>query len=71
MNSSLVTADGTTHLKILILALLASIIVTWVGISARATATNGKSEHQRIERSISNPAVPRVVPRTGDSSDLA
>jgi hypothetical protein len=66
MNSSLISADGTTHLKILVLALLAGIIVMWVGINARGAATVDRSGEPRIERSISNPDVPRAAPpRTG------
>ena len=37
MNSSLVTADMTTHLKILAVALLAVILVMWIAVGARMT----------------------------------
>jgi len=37
MNGSLITADGTTHIKILVVSLLASILVVWVGLSAHLT----------------------------------
>lgn len=37
MNHSLVTADRTTHLKIVAVSLLAAIAVIVVGISARMT----------------------------------
>ena len=37
MNSSLVTADVTTHLKIITLALLAVILVMWIAVGARMT----------------------------------
>ena len=36
MNSSIIMADRTTHLKIVIVSLLASILLLWVGIGARA-----------------------------------
>ena len=66
MNSSLISADATTHLKILVLAMLAGIIVMWIGINARGAATADRSEDRRIGRSISKPDVPRVgPPRTG------
>jgi hypothetical protein len=68
MNSSLVTADGTTHLKILIVSLLAGMIVMWIGISARTAATDGFSDTPRTERSLSKPGVPRVVPRERQSA---
>ena len=37
MNSSLVTADVTTHLKIVTVALLAVILVMWIAVGARLT----------------------------------
>ena len=37
-NSSLYTADRTTHLKIVALSLLASIVVLLVGITAHTTS---------------------------------
>ena len=35
MNSSLVTADRSTHLKIVVIALLAATLAVWIGITAR------------------------------------
>jgi hypothetical protein len=70
MNSSLISADGTTHLKILVISLLASIFVVWVGISGRSTATNSSSEDQRIERPVSRPADLPVGPRIIEKSAL-
>ena len=35
MNSSLYTADRTTHLKIVVVGLAAAIMITVIGISAR------------------------------------
>ena len=52
MNSSLIMADRTTHLKILTVSLLASILLLWVGISARSVATTSVSKGPRIERSM-------------------
>jgi hypothetical protein len=40
-NSSLITADRATHLKIVVVALLASIIVMVVGIAARPQVDAG------------------------------
>ncbi len=42
-NSSLVTADRATHLKIVVVALLASVTVMVIGISARPQADVGAS----------------------------
>ncbi len=39
-NSSFFTADQTTHLKIVVVSLLASIVVLAVGIAARPQATD-------------------------------
>ena len=39
MNHSLVTADRTTHLKIVAVSLVAAIAVIVVGITARVTVT--------------------------------
>jgi hypothetical protein len=39
-NSSFFTADRTTHLKIVVVSLLASIAVMVVGIAARPTASD-------------------------------
>ena len=40
MNHSLMTADRTTHLKMVVVSLVAAIIVVVVGISARLTDTS-------------------------------
>src|SRR5262249_51568849 len=40
-NSSLITADSATHLKIVVVALLASVTVMIVGIAARPQVDNG------------------------------
>jgi len=34
MNSSLVTADPATHLKILAVSILAAMLLIWIGIAA-------------------------------------
>ena len=43
MNHSLVTADRTTHLKIVAVSLMAAIAVIMVGITARITDTGTAS----------------------------
>ncbi len=40
-NSSLITADRATHLKIVVVALLASVVVMVVGIAARPQTDAG------------------------------
>ena len=68
VNSSLVTADSTTHLKILIVALLAAMAVVWIGISVRSTANSPGDS--RIERSISKPDAPGTASRNNTGSSL-
>jgi hypothetical protein len=43
-NSSFFTADRTTHLKIVVVSLLASIVVLVVGIAARPQADAGMQQ---------------------------
>ena len=38
MNHSIYSADRTTHLKVVVVALVAGIVVAGLGISARATS---------------------------------
>jgi hypothetical protein len=38
-NSTIFTADRTTHLKIVVISLVASILIIVVGIAARTTTT--------------------------------
>jgi hypothetical protein len=40
MNSSMFTADRTTHLKIVVVSLVCAILVAGVGIAARVTDNN-------------------------------
>jgi hypothetical protein len=44
-NTSIVTADSRTHLKIVVVSLIASIAVVAIGISARATAPEATTAH--------------------------
>lgn len=57
MNSSLVTADAGTHLKIVSVALLAAILVIWVGIGARVA--------------VGSSSVPGIVERTSEPASQA
>ncbi len=41
MNHSIYSADRTTHLKIVVVALVAAIMVAGFGIAARSTADEG------------------------------
>lgn len=45
MNHSIHSADRATHLKIVVIALVAGIVVTGLGISARTTADYSQTAH--------------------------
>jgi len=48
MNHSIYSADRTTHLKIVVVALVAGIAVAGLGISARISADDGYTQTARI-----------------------
>jgi len=48
MNHSIYSADRATHMKIVVVALVAGIAVAGLGISARLTADNGYSQTARV-----------------------
>jgi hypothetical protein len=56
-NSSFFTADRTTHLKIVVVSLLASIAVMVVGIAARPQVTAGSTQ----QASVYKPAKPLMA----------
>ena len=45
MNHSIQSADRSTHLKIVVVALVAGIVVTGLGISARSNADYSQTAH--------------------------
>jgi len=49
MNCSLISADCGTHTKIVIVALLASILVVWIGINARISGGVAPSTNRTAE----------------------
>jgi hypothetical protein len=60
MNHSLVTADRTTHLKIVALSLVAAIAVILVGVTARVT-DNGASASLQAHGPVLKAGKPAVV----------
>ena len=50
MNDSLITADASTHMKIVAVSLLAAILVIWIGISARSMPAAIFAAEPRVER---------------------
>ena len=66
MNSSLIAADRTTHLKIVATALLAGTLVVLIGISARISTAGTSSTNPRLERHLTKPSPPPAkLPNTG------
>ena len=49
MNSSLATADRTTHLKVVVVALIAAILVVTAGIAARVTSIDTETARVRTQ----------------------
>ena len=48
MNHSIYSADRATHMKIVVVALIAGIAVAGFGISARLTAEDGYAQTARV-----------------------
>jgi hypothetical protein len=48
MNHSIYSADRATHMKIVVVALVAGIAVAGLGISARLTTESGYSQTARV-----------------------
>jgi hypothetical protein len=48
MNHSIYSADRSTHLKIVVVALVAGIAVAGLGITARATSNDGSTQTARV-----------------------
>ena len=49
MNSSLATADRTTHLKVVVVALIAAILIVAGGIAARVTSVDTETARVRTQ----------------------
>ena len=48
MNHSIYSADRSTHLKIVVMALVAGIVVAGLGISARATSQDSYAQAAHV-----------------------
>ena len=48
MNHSIYSADRATHLKVVVVALIAGIAVAGLGIAARATSDDGYTQTARV-----------------------
>ena len=63
MNHSIYSADRTTHLKIVVVALVAGIMVAGFSIAARTTSDEGLTQTARVLKA----GKPVVVTSTGNS----
>ena len=61
MNHSLVTADRTTHLKIVAVSLVAAIAVIMVGVTARVTDTSGATAKYEAGAPVLKAGKPAVI----------
>jgi len=61
MNHSLVTADRTTHLKIVAVSLVAAIAVILVGITARVTDDSSASANLQAHGPVLKAGKPAAV----------
>ena len=68
MNHSLATADRTTHLKVVVVALLAAIIVVAVGITVRFTAMDTETARVRTQSIVVKAGTPAAFTRTDTPS---
>jgi hypothetical protein len=48
MNHSIYSADRSTHLKVVVVALVAGIVVVGLGISARVVSEDGYTQTARV-----------------------
>jgi hypothetical protein len=48
MNHSIYSADRSTHLKVVVVALVAGIVVAGLGISARTSSDDGYAQSARV-----------------------
>jgi hypothetical protein len=64
MNYSLATADRITHLKIVIVALIAAILVVTAGIAARVTSIDTETARVRTQGVVVKAGTPTAYSRT-------
>jgi hypothetical protein len=63
MNYSLATADRTTHLKVVIVALVAAILVVTAGIAARVTSVDTETARVRTQGVVVKAGTPTAYTR--------
>ena len=68
MNFSLFTCDRTTHLKIVAMALIASIVVIAVGIHARTGDAGGLTADAKTSGMVVKAGKPAIYSARGDAA---
>ena len=68
MNHSLMTASRTTHLKIVVVALMAAIVVVAVGIATRVTAMDSETARIRTQGVVVKAGKPAAYSTTDSPS---
>jgi hypothetical protein len=67
-NSTIFTADRTTHLKIVVVSLVASIAIIVVGIAARTTSTADTTARIQTAGPAMKAGKPTAITRTETST---
>jgi hypothetical protein len=68
MNSSLFTCDRSTHLKIVVVSLVAAIVVALVGINARVSETSNLVAGAKTRGTVVKAGKPAVYSTRDDST---
>jgi len=65
-NSSMLTADRNTHLKIVVVSLICATLVAGIGVAARVT--DGTTGNGRLEATVIKAGAPVTASATGANS---
>jgi hypothetical protein len=65
-NSSMLTADRNTHLKIVVVSLICATLVAGIGVAARVT--DGTTANGRLEATVIKAGAPVTASTTGANS---
>src|SRR5260221_1986911 len=63
VNNSIYSADRMTHLKIVVVAMIAGVALVGVGISVRLSSDDGDARPSRVIKAGKGMAVPRSRPK--------
>ncbi|MCZ7657760.1 MAG: hypothetical protein M5U07_07835 [Xanthobacteraceae bacterium] len=68
MNHSLVTADRTTHLKIVVVALIAAIVVVGVGVTSHVSNSDSQTAGLEARGPVIKAGKPVAITRRDDAA---